>query len=91
MAFEVTLANILIGFGTVLGSLGAGVGVGKKLPLFRGSPDSNKCGDNDCHDTVVETTARVDILEKGQVRVFEKLDDMPMEIVRLLKDTKDLL
>jgi len=91
MAFEFTLANILIGFGTVLGSLGAGVSVGKKVPFFKGTPDSNKCSDNGCHDKVIETTARVDTLEKGQAKIFEKLDDMPMDIVRLLKDTKDLL
>lgn len=93
MSFDFSLTNILIGFGTILGSLGVGVGAGKKLPLFRSKePEpSGKCTDHGCHDTVIETSARVDILEKGQTKLFAKLDDMPQDIVRLLKDTKDLL
>lgn len=43
------------------------------------------------HDLVIITAGKVEVLEKGQDLIFEKLNEMPEKIVGLLKDTKGLL
>lgn len=77
----------IIGTLVIIGSIAVGLNRLKLLTFGKNS----KCPLPTCHDAVVSTSARVDALEKGQEKIFKKLDDMPKEVVTLLKDTKGLL
>lgn len=85
-------AEILEGFGILLGGIGAGAMAVKKWPFFKKNGNSKAaCPMTGCHDIVITTSAKVKTLEEGQNALFERVNALPGEIVRLLKDTKGLL
>lgn len=85
--------EILMWVGVVIGtSIGSFTAV-KKVPFWKsnGNLKHNGCPVTECHDLVVITAAQVKVLEDGQCKLFERVDGLPSEIVRLLRDTKGLL
>jgi len=89
-------AEILTGVGVILGSIGGSYAAVKKWPILSRNmkiPDPKKdgCSDQTCHDIVVITASKVKTLEEGQEAIFKKIDDMPVKIVSILRETKGLI
>lgn len=68
-----------------------------KIGLIRFGKN-NKCNVPECHDKVIATAGKTENIEKEitdiketQGKIFKRLDDMPRDIVHLLKETKGLL
>ena len=51
---------------------------------------TNGCDNIDCHDIVMASKNKIRSLEDCQVKIFERLDNMPQRIVAMLRDTKGL-
>ena len=90
MVFELNLANFFVGVGTIVGCVGVAAGAVMKMPMMNKNKQE-ECSDNDCHTMVIETSTKVEMLEKGQAKIFEKIDKIAPDVIRLLRDTKDLI
>jgi len=94
-------SEILIGLGGFIGAA-TGVYAGiKKWPFWKACNDDRQieskkrltldhCPDSTCHDLVISTSTEVKVLKEGQTKIFERLDELPSEIIQALKDAKEL-
>ncbi len=82
--------DVLVAGSTVIGTtLGSFYAI-NKFPFFKGS-GKTKCSDMDCHVKVELTSSKVVTLEDGQKEIFRKLDEMPDNIIKRLKEYKGLI
>jgi hypothetical protein len=93
--------EVMIGLGGFIGAA-TGVYAGiKKWPFWKNYKDDRQnediklktldhCQVPACHDLVVETSTEVKELKAGQVEIFERINELPNDFIKVLKDAKEL-
>ena len=68
--------------GLVIGSLITGAVAKAKLPVSRNKKagQDTGCGDSDCREQVVTNTEKIATLEKGQSKLFGKINTVAVDV-----------
>jgi hypothetical protein len=93
--------EILVGLGGFIGTAVGAFAAVKKWPFWKNYNDGRQseniklttldhCPDTSCHDIVIVTATEVRGLKEGQTEIFDRINELPNEFIKALKDTKEL-